>query len=118
MNPFWEIIENTSAWHALFIFQAQTECTQRQAFCTGAVPQRLLVLLLAARSPKLLLLGRDGAPVTEAYRVTFKDLLAFCRGLPAIAWAVALFVVITGVFGMAVGDILFLRSPVRRSSSR
>ena len=39
----------------------------------------------------LLLLGRDGAPVTEAYRVTFKDLLEFCRGLPAIAWAVALF---------------------------
>jgi len=39
----------------------------------------------------LLLLGRDGAPVTEAYRVTFKNLLTFCRGLPAIAWGVALF---------------------------
>ena len=39
----------------------------------------------------LLLMGRDGAPTTESCSVTFKDLLAFCRGLPAIAWAVALF---------------------------
>lgn len=39
----------------------------------------------------LLLMGREGAPVTEAYSVTFKDLLGFCRGLPAIAWAVGLF---------------------------
>ena len=30
-------------------------------------------------------------PITEAYSVTFKDLLGFCKGLPAIAWAVALF---------------------------
>ena len=39
----------------------------------------------------LLLMGRDGAPTTESCSVTFKDLLGFCRGLPAIAWAVALF---------------------------
>ena len=39
----------------------------------------------------LLLMGRDGAPSTESCSVTFSDLLGFCRGLPAIAWAVALF---------------------------
>ena len=39
----------------------------------------------------LLLMGRDGAPTTESCSVTFSDLLGFCRGLPAIAWAVALF---------------------------
>ena len=39
----------------------------------------------------LLLMGRDGAPVTQSCSVTFTDLLEFCRGLPAIAWAVALF---------------------------
>lgn len=39
----------------------------------------------------LLLMGRDGAPVTQSCSVTFSDLLGFCRGLPAIAWAVALF---------------------------
>lgn len=38
-----------------------------------------------------LLMGRDGAPVTQSCSVTFNDLLGFCRGLPAIAWAVALF---------------------------
>ncbi|MEA9977420.1 MULTISPECIES: MFS transporter [unclassified Pseudomonas] len=39
----------------------------------------------------LLLLGRTGAPSTEACSVTFNDLFGFCRGLPAIAWAIALF---------------------------
>ncbi|SYX88021.1 MFS transporter [Pseudomonas reidholzensis] len=39
----------------------------------------------------LVLLGRGGAPTTEAYSVTFRDLLAFCRRLPVIAWAIALF---------------------------
>ncbi|MFG0867743.1 MFS transporter [Pseudomonas sp. FYR_7] len=39
----------------------------------------------------LLLLGRGGAPSTEACNVTFADLLAFCRRLPVIAWAIALF---------------------------
>ncbi|MGZ0784889.1 MFS transporter [Pseudomonas sp. TKO26] len=39
----------------------------------------------------LLLIGRSGAPVTEACSVTLGDLGRFCRGLPAIAWAVALF---------------------------
>jgi MFS family permease len=39
----------------------------------------------------LLLLGRTGAPSTEACSVTFRDLFGFCRGLPAIAWAIALF---------------------------
>lgn len=38
-----------------------------------------------------LLLGRSGAPTAEAFSVTFGDLWGFCRGLPAIAWAVALF---------------------------
>lgn len=38
-----------------------------------------------------LLLGRGGAPSTESCSVTFVDLLKFCRELPAIAWAVALF---------------------------
>jgi MFS family permease len=47
-----------------------------------------VVLLLC--SP-LLLLGRTGAPSAEACNVTFSDLFGFCRGLPAIAWAVALF---------------------------
>ena len=38
-----------------------------------------------------LLLGRSGAPTSEACSVTFSDLWGFCRGLPAIAWGVALF---------------------------
>lgn len=46
------------------------------------------VLLLAA---PLLLSGRTGAPATEASRVTFADLFGFCRRLPMIAWAIALF---------------------------
>jgi len=45
-------------------------------------------LLIAA---PFLLLGRSGAPTSEACSVTFSDLLGFCRGLPAIAWAVSLF---------------------------
>ncbi|MFA7891576.1 MFS transporter [Pseudomonas putida] len=39
----------------------------------------------------LLLLGRGGAPSTQACNVTFADLFAFCRRLPVIAWAIALF---------------------------
>jgi MFS family permease len=39
----------------------------------------------------LLLLGRSGAPSSEANSVTLKDLWGFCRGLPAIGWAVSLF---------------------------
>ncbi|WP_434559967.1 MFS transporter [Pseudomonas sp. Z4-20] len=39
----------------------------------------------------LLLLGRKGAPTSESSGVTFKDLWGFCRGLPAIGWAVSLF---------------------------
>lgn len=39
----------------------------------------------------LLLLGRAGAPSTESCRVTFVDLGRFCRRLPVIAWAIALF---------------------------
>lgn len=39
----------------------------------------------------LLLIGRSGAPTTEACSVTLVDLWRFCRGLPATAWAVALF---------------------------
>jgi MFS family permease len=45
-------------------------------------------LLLVA---PLLLLGRGGAPVTDACSVTFSDLFGFCRRLPVIAWAIALF---------------------------
>lgn len=45
-------------------------------------------LLLCA---PLLLFGRSGAPVTEACSVTFSDLFVFCRRLPVIAWAIALF---------------------------
>lgn len=45
---------------------------------------------LLAGSP-LLLLGRSGAPAADACSVTFRDLLGFCQGMPAIAWAVALF---------------------------
>ncbi|MEE4182191.1 MFS transporter [Pseudomonas viridiflava] len=47
-------------------------------------------VLLMTCSP-LLLLGRTGAPSTESASVTFADLLGFCRGMPAIAGAVALF---------------------------
>lgn len=39
----------------------------------------------------LLLLGRSGAPTTEACSVTLGDLVGFCRRLPVIAWAIALF---------------------------
>ncbi|MBJ9974588.1 MFS transporter [Pseudomonas sp. S75] len=45
-------------------------------------------LLLVA---PLLLFGRSGAPSTDACSVTFADLLGFCRRLPVIAWAIALF---------------------------
>lgn len=47
-----------------------------------------VVLLISA---PFLLLGRSGAPSADACRVTFIDLLGFCRSMPAIAWAVALF---------------------------
>ncbi len=39
----------------------------------------------------ILLLGRGGAPSTEACSVTLGDLVGFCRRLPVIAWAIALF---------------------------
>ncbi|CAI8965939.1 MFS transporter [Pseudomonas donghuensis] len=45
-------------------------------------------LLIAA---PLVLLGRDGAPSAESCSVTFTDLFGFCRHLPVIAWAIALF---------------------------
>ncbi|MNJ17962.1 putative MFS-type transporter YcaD [compost metagenome] len=45
------------------------------------------LLLLAP----LVLLGRDGAPSAEACSVTLLDLIGFCRRLPVIAWAIALF---------------------------
>ncbi|MDF3880201.1 MFS transporter, partial [Pseudomonas putida] len=45
-------------------------------------------LLLVA---PLILLGRGGAPSTEACNVTFGDLFRFCRRLPVIGWAIALF---------------------------
>ncbi len=38
-----------------------------------------------------LLLGRTGAPQVDADSASGKGLLAFCRGLPTIAWAVLLF---------------------------
>ncbi len=38
-----------------------------------------------------LLMGRSGAPSSEASSVTFGDLWGFARELPAIAWAVSLF---------------------------
>jgi MFS family permease len=47
-------------------------------------------VVLLVVSP-LLLMGRSGAPTTEACSVTMIDLWHFCRGLPAIGWAVALF---------------------------
>ncbi|ATR85361.1 MFS transporter [Pseudomonas defluvii] len=45
------------------------------------------LLLLAP----LLLIGRSGAPTTEACSVTLGDLVWFCRNLPVIAWAISLF---------------------------
>ncbi|WPO99871.1 MFS transporter [Pseudomonas sp. HR96] len=39
----------------------------------------------------LLLLGRSGAPRTQSAHVSLSDLAGFCRGLPVIAWAIALF---------------------------
>ncbi|MBH3426828.1 MFS transporter [Pseudomonas alkylphenolica] len=45
------------------------------------------LLLLAP----LVLLGRDGAPSAESCSVTLFDLIGFCRRLPVIAWAIALF---------------------------
>ncbi|WP_341521968.1 MFS transporter [Pseudomonas sp. G.S.17] len=42
-------------------------------------------------SSPLLLLGRSGAPSADSCSVTFIDLFGFCRSMPAIAWAVALF---------------------------
>ena len=38
-----------------------------------------------------LLMGRSGAPSTEAGHVRLVHLLGFCRRLPVIAWAIALF---------------------------
>jgi len=45
---------------------------------------------LLAVSP-FVLLGRTGAPSAEESHVTLRDLGGFCRELPAIAWAIALF---------------------------
>ncbi|MEE1865510.1 MULTISPECIES: MFS transporter [Pseudomonas] len=45
------------------------------------------LLLLAP----LVLLGRNGAPTAESCSVTLFDLIGFCRRLPVIAWAIALF---------------------------
>ncbi|MDD0976254.1 MFS transporter [Pseudomonas fontis] len=45
-------------------------------------------LLLVA---PLALLGRDGAPTSEAHSVSLRDLVGFCKNLPVIAWAIALF---------------------------
>ncbi len=45
------------------------------------------LLLLAP----LVLVGRGGAPSTEACSVGFGDLFRFCRRLPVSAWAIALF---------------------------
>jgi len=39
----------------------------------------------------LLLLGRSGAPSSHSAHVSFADLGGFCRRLPVIAWAIALF---------------------------
>ena len=39
----------------------------------------------------LLLLGHGGAPSAEAGNVRLRDLVGFCRNLPAIAWAIGLF---------------------------
>jgi MFS family permease len=39
----------------------------------------------------LLLLGRSGAPVVDGHNASGRGLVAFCRKLPAIAWAVMLF---------------------------
>ena len=39
----------------------------------------------------LLLLGRSGAPVVDGHSASARGLVAFCRKLPAIAWAVMLF---------------------------
>lgn len=39
----------------------------------------------------LILLGRSGAPRVDAHSALGRGLLAFCRKLPAIAWAVMLF---------------------------
>lgn len=39
----------------------------------------------------LLLLGRSGAPRSQSAHVSLLDLVGFCRGLPVIAWAIALF---------------------------
>ncbi len=47
------------------------------------------VCLLIAGS--LLLLGRGGAPRVDPHSASGRGLWAFCRGLPAIAWAVVLF---------------------------
>ncbi|AJO81446.1 MFS transporter [Pseudomonas chlororaphis] len=47
-------------------------------------------VVLLVVSP-LLLIGRSGAPSSESCSVTLGDLWRFCRGLPAIGWAVALF---------------------------
>ncbi|WP_263145955.1 MFS transporter [Pseudomonas sp. RIT-PI-AD] len=39
----------------------------------------------------LLLIGRGGAPQMDAHATSGRGLASFCRGLPAIAWAVVLF---------------------------
>ncbi len=39
----------------------------------------------------LALIGRSGAPSSEAGAVSLRDLVGFCKNLPVIAWAIALF---------------------------
>ena len=69
-------------------FAGDTGATLRAAAgCAVDMARRTRAAVVASRA----VLGRSGAPRVDAHGASGRGLFAFCRKLPAIAWAVALF---------------------------
>ncbi len=64
----------------------------------------------------LLLLGRDGAPAVGRHSLPGGGLLAFCRGQPAIAWAVVLFAAFD-VLVLTLLPVYLLREGIQQASA-
>ena len=64
----------------------------------------------------LLLLGRDGAPQVGRHALGAGGLLAFCRGQPAIAWAVVLFAAFD-VLVLTLLPVYLLREGIAQASA-
>lgn len=64
----------------------------------------------------LLLLGRDGAPAVDRHSLPGGGLLTFCRGQPAIAWAVVLFAAFD-VLVLTLLPVYLLREGIEQASA-